>query len=241
MADTLFRDLSEHNEFKVDQILNRTTERVVLFRSNDGTYCDKRFADNLHLASAAANAGKLDAFGVYFVFEENWQETLATFKKQVGTPNGKMFVVIDVESWGGRITGDHSKEINACRRALIAWLVSYRGKLGAKVDVILHRQRKRVLGYGNSGDLLTLWVRRGNIKLIVAAYGSNPAFPNRLAHQFLDSYTGDGLPAGDINSADGLTSKEFAAAVGCQVLTFRERVALFAKKHNPKRKKRGRK
>ena len=227
MSDTLFRDLSEHNAYGVSDVLSKTNQRVVLFRSNDGTYRDQKFAANLAAAKAAADSGRLDAFGVYFVFEDNWQTTFEVFKQMVGKPHPKMFVVIDLESWGGKIRGDHSAVISQLRSLVITWLRSYRGRLDRIFDRVAHRQVKRVLVYGNVGDLTSLFPKRpAGLKYIVAAYGSNPAFDGKLAHQFADDYTADGLPAGDINSADGLNSLQFAAAVGCHALTPVERAGL---------------
>jgi hypothetical protein len=58
--------------------------------------------------------------------------------------------------------------------------------------------------------------------LVVAAYGRNPPYPDKVAHQYTDgSGFGGGLPEGappfgrcDMNSADGLTAEEFARACG---------------------------
>lgn len=239
MTDTLFRDISEHNQIDVGDIIAKTDEQVVLFRSADGTYQDHKFVTNLALGKHACDTGRLACIGDYFVFEDNWQATLSTFKQQIGKPHPKMFLVIDLETWGGKITGDHSRQVNAVRGELIRWLRSNRGPITRAVDAILGRQHKRVLVYGNVGDLTTLFPRRPRgLRYIVAAYGSNPDFPGKIAHQFSDSYTADGLPAGDINSADGLSPLQFAAKVGCVRLTARQRVALF-KAH--RRNKKGRK
>lgn len=231
MTDTLFRDLSEHNpNVTIKAILASTGEQVVLFRSNDGTYRDTSFAERLAEAKAGVEAGKLVCFGVYFVFEDNWQTTFEVFKQVVGTPSDRMFVVIDLESWGGKIRGDHSAVISQLRWEIVNWLRSFRSRWARLVDMILRRQVKRVLVYGNVGDLNSLFpTRPKGLRFIVAAYGSNPAFPGELAHQFADDFTADGLPAGDINSADGLTPLEFAATVGCTGLTLKQRAALLAK------------
>ena len=60
------------------------------------------------------------------------------------------------------------------------------------------------------------------IRLVVAAYGRNPSYPVKVAHQYTDgSGYGNGLPEGappfgncDMNSADGLTATQFARACG---------------------------
>jgi hypothetical protein len=61
--------------------------------------------------------------------------------------------------------------------------------------------------------------------LVVAAYGYNPPYPGKVAHQCTDgSGFGGGLPEGappfgrrDMNSADGLTVVEFGRACGITV------------------------
>jgi hypothetical protein len=71
--------------------------------------------------------------------------------------------MIDVESWGGAITGDRSAEINAL------------------ADKLATRQgaRERVWGYANRNDYATIWPHRPAwLGLVVASYGgSKPASP----------------------------------------------------------------
>jgi hypothetical protein len=80
-----------------------------------------------------------------------------------------------------------------------------------------------VIGYGNAGDLNKLWPHRPpGIRLVIAAYGRNPPYPGKIAHQYTDgSGFGGGLPEGappfgrcDMNSADGLAAEEYARACG---------------------------
>jgi hypothetical protein len=116
-----------------------------------------------------------------------------------GHPHPKQATMIDVESWGGQITGDQSSGINAARAALVKW---YGGN------------KRRVIGYGNAGDLTSLWRNRGDIGIVLANYGANPAFPCKLAHQFADNHPTPPFGACDINSADGLTPIQFASQLG---------------------------
>ena len=112
--------------------------------------------------------------------------------------------MIDVESWGGQIRGDQSGGINSLYAGTGGWLGDAR----------------RVIGYGNIGDLNGLWPHKPTgIRLIVAAYGSNPDYPGKLGHQFTDGATADHLfvpPFGfaDVNSADGYDIDAFCAAIG---------------------------
>lgn len=184
MPETKWADVSEFQP----AINDSYPYRVVSIRSNDGTYRDRKFAANLSWCKAACDSGKLDFFIVYFVWESNWQQTVETLKAVIGTPHPRMAVMVDVESWSGRYTGDQSAGINASVDAVAAWL----------------GDRRRVIGYGNVGDLTRLWPGRGDIKLVVAAYGSNPDFPNKIAHQYADNEVTPPFGPCDINSADGL-------------------------------------
>lgn len=195
MTDTLWADVSE---FQAD-VNDSYPYRFISIRSNDGTYQDHHFAYNLARAKHACDTGKLTGFIVYFVFESNWQETLATFKQMVGTPHPKMAVMIDVESWGGRYTVDLSAAINACREGVIGWLGG---------------NRKRVIGYADAGDFARIWPSRGDCQVVLANYSSNPAFPGKLAHQFADNYNTPPFGPCDINSADGYSPDQLAAALG---------------------------
>jgi hypothetical protein len=112
--------------------------------------------------------------------------------------------MIDVESWGGQIRGDQSGSINNLYQGAGSWLGDCR----------------RVIGYGNVGDLNGLWPHKPpGIRLVIAAYGSNPDYPGKLGHQFTDGATADHLfvpPFGyaDVNSADGYDVDAFCAAIG---------------------------
>jgi hypothetical protein len=74
--------------------------------------------------------------------------------------------------------------------------------------------RKRVIGYGNAGDLNSLWPSRGDAKLILANYSANPDFPAKIGHQFADNYNVPPFGPCDINSADGLNPSQLAEALG---------------------------
>ena len=205
MADTLYADVSEW-QVGVD---HSYPYPVLCIRSNDGTYRDHRWRHNYDWCRRNADAGRLTFFIAYFVWRPNWQQTVETFAGQVGTPHPQMVVMLDVESWGGQIRGDRSTEINAARREVGEFVGS----------------TARVIGYGNVGDLDRLWPRKPpGLRLVIAAYGHNPVYPGKVAHQYTDgSGYGGGLPEGappfgncDMNSADGLTPVEFAQACGVE-------------------------
>ena len=206
-VDTLFADVSEFQCVVNDSY----PYRVLSIRSNDGTYEDKNFAANYAWATAAVDAGKLDMLIVYAYWRPNWQDTVNTHMSMVkaaGGPHPKMVSMMDVES-GGNPVQDWSDALNATDAALVSWLGDSR----------------RVIAYGNTNDLGTLWPSMSGEKLVIASYGSNPDYPGKVAHQYTDGTGfGGGLPEGcppfgncDMNSADGLTSSAFAALCGVGV------------------------
>ena len=204
--DTLFADVSEWQVPVTDSY----PYRVLSIRSNDGTYRDKNFNINYPWMRRALDDGRLSAGIVYFVWRPNWQDAIATLTAQINLNSGlhpKVAIMIDVESWGGQITGDQSAGINAAFNAVADWI----------------GDRRRVIGYGNTGDLNALWrTKPDGVRLVVAGYGQNPAYPGKIAHQYTDGQGyGGGLPEGadpfgrcDMNSADGYTATAFAAALG---------------------------
>ncbi len=204
--DTLYADVSEW-QVPVTDAYTDAGYRVLCIRSNDGTYRDKDWANNYAWCRRQTDAGKLAFFIVYFVWRPNWQDAVATLKSQVGQPHPKMAVMIDVESWSGAIRGDQSVGINATFQDIAGWLGDPR----------------RVIGYGNVGDLNNLWPNKPRgIRLVVAGYGHLPNYPGLIAHQYTNGQGyGGGLPEGappfgncDMNAANGLTATAFAAALG---------------------------
>jgi hypothetical protein len=203
VADTLYADVSEWQIGVNDSY----PYPVLCIRSNDGTYRDHQWRNNYDWCRRNADSGRLTFFIVYFVWRPNWQQTVETFKDLVRTPHPKMAVMLDVESWDGQIRGDRSAAINATYEAVGAFAGS----------------TKKVIGYGNVGDLNNVWPNKpADIRLVVAAYGHNPSYPGKVAHQYTDgSGHGGGLPEGappfarcDMNSANGLTAEQFGRACG---------------------------
>ncbi|MFF0498523.1 hypothetical protein ACFYU5_19110 [Nocardia aobensis] len=188
--------------------------RIFSFRSNDGTYEDHNFEANYRWATAAADAGRLDAIICYFYWRANWSDTVATHIRKVesaGGPHPKMISMIDLES-GGNPEGDQSDGVNHTYWALTDWL-------GTTHDV----GTRRVIGYANRDDFNNMWpTRPDGLLMIGAGYGENPNLPGQIAHQYTDGQGyGGGLPEGappfgncDMNSADGLSSTDFAAKCG---------------------------
>ncbi|MRH88064.1 hypothetical protein GFY24_11525 [Nocardia sp. SYP-A9097] len=205
MTDTLFADVSAFQASVDDDY----PYQVLSFRSNDGTYRDSQFAHNYQWATAAADSGRLACFIVYFYWRPNWQETVQTcidMVTEAGGPHPRMSVMVDVER-GGNPSGDQSEGVNRAYWAVADWLGDPR----------------RVIGYANAGDFATMWpTRPDGLRVIAAGYGRDPRLPGQVAHQYTDGQGwGGGLPEGcapfgscDMNSADGLSPDEFAAACG---------------------------
>lgn len=202
--DTLWADVSEF-QVAVD---DSYPYAVLAIRSNDGTYQDHKFAQNYQWCVNAVKSGKLKFFIVYFYWRPNWQDCVNTMQamiKAAGGPHPNMVAMIDVER-GGNPAGDFSDSLNATDDALVQWL----------------GDPKRVIAYGNTGDLDGMWSNRREDQLIVAAYGANPDYPGKFAHQYTDGNGyGGGLPEGcppfgncDMNSADGYSPDSLAAALG---------------------------
>jgi hypothetical protein len=199
MADTRWSDVSEYQV----RVTDRYPYQVLCIRSNDGTYRDKKFASNYEWARRALDSGRLKALIIYIVYRPNWQQTLDTTRSMVGVPHPHTAFMIDVESWEGQITGDNSDRINRLYWGLADWIGS----------------PARVIGYGNVRDLNTLWpAKPAGVRLIVAAYGSNPSYPGKLGHQFtngiIDALEVPPFGRADVNSADGYDIDTFCAAIG---------------------------
>jgi Peptidase family M23 len=163
VTDTLYADVSEWQRPVDDSY----PYRVIAIRSNDGTYRDKNWASNYTWCKRRCDENALVFFIVYFVWRQNWQQTVDTLKNRVGQPHPRMAVMIDVESWQGQIIGNQSDGLNKAYRAVADWL----------------GDRRRVIAYGNRGDLNSLWPYKPvGLRIVLASYGSNPGYPGKIAH-----------------------------------------------------------
>jgi hypothetical protein len=205
VTDTLFADVSEFQRV-VD---NSYPYSVLSIRACDGTYRDGNFAANYAWMRQALSSGRLTSGIVYTYCRPNWQDNVATVQSMIDGNGGlhpRVALMLDVES-GGNPSGDGSSWINQ-----IFWgLAAYAGS------------RTRIIGYGNVSDLDQMWQTKPyGIRIIVAAYGSNPDYPGKVAHQYTNGGGfGGPLPQGappfgncDMNSADGLDPSMFAVACG---------------------------
>jgi peptidoglycan hydrolase-like protein with peptidoglycan-binding domain len=194
MADTQWADISEFQTGVTDAY----PYQVLCIRSNDGNYADKHFDANRAWCDQAVASGKLAMYIVYYFFRPS-MTGFSTLKARVGTPNPKMAVMIDVESDGGNVSGNQSGNINNEFNQAASWLGDAR----------------RVIGYGNVGDLNNLWPQKpSGIRLVVANYSSNPSYAGKFAHQYTDK--GACAPFGtcDMNSADGMALNDVLSMFG---------------------------
>lgn len=205
MTDTLFADVSE---FQVP-VNDSYPYRVLSIRASDGTYQDHNFAANYAWMRTALDSRRLTFGIVYTYVRPNWLDNANTVRSMIDAGGGlhpRVALMLDVES-GGNPPGDGSSWINS-----LYWnLADYAG------------DPSRIIGYANAYDFFNMWrTRPDGLRVIGAGYGSNPDLPGQVAHQYTDG-TGfsPNLPQGcppfgncDMNSADGLTPEEFAAACG---------------------------
>jgi len=185
MTDTLWSDVSE---FQV-KVNSHYPHHVFALRSHDGGHNDANFMANVTWANQQVAAGHLALYFVYYFYRPGF-DGAASLKNRIGPhPNPKMAAMIDVESAGGQVHGDQSAQINREFNELAAWL----------------GDKRRVIGYGNTSDLNALWPHKPpGVRLIVAAYGSNPGYPGKFAHQFTDHANTPPFGPSDLNSADGM-------------------------------------
>jgi hypothetical protein len=195
MTDTIWSDVSE---FQVG-VNNNYPYHFFCLRSHDGAHNDSQFLHNVTWANNSVKSGRLWGYAVYYFYRPGFNGA-ASLKNRIGPhPNSKMVVMIDVESAGGQVHGNQSAQVNDEFHALAAYL----------------GDRKRVIGYGNVSDLNALWPSKPNgIRLVVAAYGSNPGYPGKFAHQFTDHANTPPFGPSDLNSADGMSKNDLMKMYG---------------------------
>lgn len=196
MTDTLFADISQFNS----PLTAAYPLRGIAIRTNDGTIRDSHWAANWAAAKQLQAEGRIQFAIAYTVYETNWQQSADIHAEMVAGAPWWLASMLDVESWGGRISGNQSGGINSMRALIAANL--YRGN------------QARVIGYGNVGDLNGLWPSKNGCKLIVANYSYNPVYPDKIAHQFSDNYPCPPFGTCDMNSADGYMVAQFMAQLG---------------------------
>lgn len=177
MTDTIACDISYYQPVVDDTY----PHKWLIFRACDGTFRDPHFAANYKWCRKAVKTGRLTGFTVYAVYRPG-VDIVSTVQSMVGKPGRHLTVMVDVESWNGEITGDHSVEITDVVKRFADWLGS----------------RDRVLAYGNRYDLAALYPTRPDwLRLVVASYGSEePDVPHMVAWQYSQGLSTDPLPPG---------------------------------------------
>jgi hypothetical protein len=194
MVNTLWSDISE---FQV-QVNDTYPYRFLSLRSNDGSYEDHHFTQNIAWCRAAIHAGRIWGFMVYYFYRPGFNGAQLLMSR-VGKPDPRLTVMIDVEGANGQVSGNQSGAINAQFNELAHWIGS----------------PKRVVGYGNPSDLNGLWPQKPpGIRLVVADYGANPPYPGKFAHQYTDAANTNPFGPSDLNSADGMSAVQLEAMFG---------------------------
>jgi hypothetical protein len=194
MTDTLWSDISSWQK----PVNNSYPYHFICIRSNDGSFLDPNFNANIAWCRGAVKAGKLWGFMVYY-FSRPGINGAQLLMNRVGKPDHDMAVMIDVEGANGQVRGDQSNAVNSQYSALVKWI----GRPGS------------VVGYGNTGDLNGLWPRKPHgIRFVIAAYGSNPGYPGKFAHQFMDNKNTPPFGPSDFNSADGMSAGDLQRMFG---------------------------
>jgi hypothetical protein len=193
-----------------------------IIRSNDGAYLDHHFLLNLTYLVR----GLVAFWGSYFVWELNWRQSVDTYLKVVfPVHRPHAFAEIDLESWGGKITGDHSAEVVATWDRIVRHINGLRRR-GTR-RIMLARDRRRVILYGNQYDLAALAPHIDKrINYNIADYGvaldqaqlrANGIDPKRVVlHQFSMSYPVEPFGSCDVNGSSQRV-KKLASQLGVVV------------------------
>jgi hypothetical protein len=162
---------------------------VAAYRMSSGAnYVDAKGATNAAWCHRAFLAGKLIGHIGYHVWAPgNEQAQADRFFALLGANADAGFVaMIDVESWSGQITGDHSAQVQALADAMAARLNSV----------------SRVKIYGNSGDLAAIAPRvSGQYGRIKAGYSSVAPAEPWDGWQYSDGQSVWPIPAGAVRSS----------------------------------------
>ncbi|SRR6266576_3373021 len=143
---------------------------IEAFRTNDGNKVDRLAKTNAAVCRAASLAGRVSICIAYFVYEPG-VDAAAIQRQVLGAPWAQLVSMADIESWQGKISGNHSVDINAEMATQGRWLGSPR----------------RAIGYANAGDFARLWPSRNGANVILASYGTEVS--ERVAGQFAQQYT----------------------------------------------------
>lgn len=157
--------------------------RWFIFRCCDAGFHDPNCEHNRAWAARALADSRIDGWTAYTVYRPGRNDDVLMHCAEL-PPGGH--VMVDVESWEGKITGNRSAEINQ----LVAGLRKrFPGQSLPGLD--------RVWAYGNRSDLASIYPDRGAIPVVVASYGgSKPDVPHTVGWQYTDgTWRVPGLPS----------------------------------------------
>jgi hypothetical protein len=163
LANRIHVDVSENNDVTIDSSYDLP---FFMFRLvNEFGNIDELAADNLAGARKLFDAGKLVNFGGYVNPGHASNQTFLDAIDNLAFPRGAV-IMLDAEHWPGEgpnggdlISGDHSSQFNDLA-------TNVRARQGGRADL--------VWGYGNRGDLSSLWPSRPSwLGVVVASYNTN--------------------------------------------------------------------
>jgi GH25 family lysozyme M1 (1,4-beta-N-acetylmuramidase) len=158
------------------------TRSFLMFKVTEGTgHVDPHAAANGAWCYANSGKGKkLVGYGGYHVWYPGNEQAQAEKFFANARLSSCFVAMIDVESWGGRNSGDNSASITALANLFAA-------KLG----------QRRVKVYGNSSDLAELFPKRPAwLGIIKANYSSQPPTEPWVGWQYTDGSTTWPIPNG---------------------------------------------
>lgn len=165
---TIYPDTSEW-QVAVDDSFNR---EFFMFRiSNESGRIDFKVNQNLGWSKTRRASGKIKQFGGYVIPCVVPNSTNLSNLDAVGFPKDAV-VMIDLESWGGLVSGNHTSDLNALATSL-------RARQGGRADLVWL--------YANRGDFGSLYPgpRLPWLGLVVAGYQSQqPSMTNMIAWQY---------------------------------------------------------
>lgn len=155
----------------------------VMFRiASEYCHQDNNYSANVSWALGARARGKIKQFGGYVI--PSVSSNAAVLAAIPGSFPRDAVIMIDMEGWGGLVSGNHSGELNQLADAL-------RARQGGRADL--------VWGYGNTGDLAAIWpTRPAWLGVIVAGYGGSapPAVSGRIGWQYTNgTENGSAMPS----------------------------------------------
>ncbi len=172
MTNVVFWPDVSHYQVKVNDQFNRP---FLMYKVSEGTtYVDPNAAANGSWCQANSGPGKkMVGYGGYHVWSPGNEQAQANLFFANARLSSYLVAMIDVESWGGRYTGDHSASITTLANLFAA-------KLG----------QRRVKAYANSNDLAQLFPKRPAwLGIVKAGYSSKAPAEPWVGWQYTDGST----------------------------------------------------